>query len=219
MVGVSFQALMTASAAATTPFALDFVTSSTATDLSDLTTYTFTSIPIGTADTNRIVIVAIAIGGVARTVSSATIGGIAASIAGTTTGTTAGTGMIYAKVPTGTTATISITLSGAANDCHIGVYRLVGQGSDTPFDTDAPAGGGTTTRTATLDVPAGGAVVACMGNGGSNVAWTNATEDYDINTGGNSFSSAAHQAYATLQTGLGVQCTSCRAIVAASWGP
>ncbi|TGV26329.1 hypothetical protein [Mesorhizobium sp. M4B.F.Ca.ET.143.01.1.1] len=64
-----------------------------------------------------------------RTITSATIGGMAATIhvqRGHTGGVTGlGVGIISAIVPTGTTATVAITLSGGAGAVSFGVWRLV----------------------------------------------------------------------------------------------
>jgi len=162
-------------------------------DTGNVTTYTFAGANIGAADAARYVIVLVthaSSAGAARTVSSATIGGISASIhanAGAASAQGLGTAILIALVPTGTTATISITLSGGGGSCDIGVYRVVGLASATPFDTatasDAAGGGVLTTNT--LDVPHRGLVlgVANFEADSGSVTWVGASENYDESNG------------------------------------
>ncbi len=96
-------------------------------DTSNATIYTFTGQPIGTADTARFVVVGVAmVGTAARTVSTLTIGGISASkltAAGVQNGNT-DLEFWGVVVPTGTTATVVMTASGACTRCAIFIWAL-----------------------------------------------------------------------------------------------
>lgn len=105
-------------------FNLSYITCDGST--SGATTYTFNTISLGDANTSReIFIIVNWTTTAARTLSSATIGGVTATIASQANGTTSGEGCIFASVPTGTTGTIVFTLSGAATRVHFSVFRVV----------------------------------------------------------------------------------------------
>jgi hypothetical protein len=157
---------------------------------SNLTTYTFNTQAIGTADDDRWVMVAI--GGIdsANTfnVASASFGGIAAalvtgcSIAGTTPNDQVE--LWAANVPTGTTGNISVTWSEAIISCFIDVFRLVTTTDPTtPFD--AQTDNGDFDPSWTLDIPAGGGVIgAFIHNAGAttddaDMTWSGLTEASD----------------------------------------
>jgi hypothetical protein len=112
-------------------------------DETDLTTYTFSSQNIGAAASNRLVICAFYWkgDGTGRTLSSATIGGVSAAIvdqASDTAGTVnpPGVAIFQAPVPTGTTATIAATLSGAAIRAGVAAWRAVDLSSMTAVNND-----------------------------------------------------------------------------------
>src|SRR5688572_7947532 len=112
-------------------------------DEADLSTYTFTDANVGAAHPTRLVVVTInteASGTGAGSLTSVTIGGVAASIAvqrfqdnGSNRGLSA---IAYALVPTGTTATITVVLTFTCVRMRVGVYRLINQLSNTPRDFD-----------------------------------------------------------------------------------
>lgn len=90
-----------------------------------------TNVTIGTASADRVVfcIVGIKPGGTYRSLSSATIGGISATIHGQTDDTTYkyNVALISAAVPTGTTATVSLTFSGSGSgDVYVASYVATG---------------------------------------------------------------------------------------------
>jgi len=115
---------------ATAPWDGSAATSISFTDTASNTTntdaYTFTGQSIGSAASNRIVVVSVYLIGVSST-KTVTIGGIAATEAVTNYYSTPNTflGIYYAAVPTGTTATVFVESSGKANRCAISVYRLI----------------------------------------------------------------------------------------------
>src|SRR5678809_273419 len=109
-----------------------------ASDASDLTAYTFTNRAIGTADATRMVLVGITErGALAPDISSVTIGGNAAANLKTRKSTSGlDISAIYGlAVPTGTTATIVVNLSAAAQRLQIIVASLTGDYNATPLDT------------------------------------------------------------------------------------
>lgn len=146
-------------------------------DTVNRTVYTFTGVSIGAASADRrIVVVAVARSGSAITLSSMTIGGISATKAVDEVGN----GLIcsqsisIAAVPTGTTATIVVTMSASVGCCSIFVYTTTGITSDTATDI--------ATSGTTIDVIKGGLLIAFSSNGsGANASWSEVTEDYEAN--------------------------------------
>lgn len=124
---------------------------------SALSTYTFTSKSIGTADPKRTVFVGIVEVGAPNTApSSATIGGISAAAVVTAQNGTGGLATIWAAAaPTGTTATIVVNFPGVTNRCGIVVWSVYGdhQVNATATSTSDPS-------TASIDVRAGGVLLA-----------------------------------------------------------
>lgn len=202
-----------------------------AVSISDLTAYTFSGVAIGTASADRKVVVAVGTAaGVAAAdgVASITVGGISATLVVQTVpplGDEAQVELWQADVPTGTTADIVVTWNGAHSRCGIGVWAVTGAGTgatDTVEDNS-----GTASETGTIDVPAGGVLIAAVVHGGASVithTWTGPTERYDETIEGNDAHSGASLAYATAQTGLTVTATFSTAVdvgamVGAAWGP
>lgn len=155
-------------------------------DSSDLTTYTFTNHAIGADDaTRRVVCVAHWSDAVATSnMSSATIGGNAATIHANPSATTNGCAIFSLLVPAGTTATITFTLSAAADRAYLAVYRGINETSATPTQTLVDNTISTLTLTGTLNIAADGWVVAgCSyspATSPTNVTWTGVTEQYDL---------------------------------------
>lgn len=236
MPGANFQSMLMHG----TPFVpidLTYVTTPTV-DTTDLTTYSFAGVSIGTADATRRVIVAVGwFSTTARTLSSATIAGVSATIH-VTSGAGAGgrfngCALISAQVPTGTTASIDFTLSGAASWGIASVYRQVGEHTSTPHATtsDNTLSVAQDDYDLLINIPSSGAVVAAAVtdvNGGTptGYAWTNAVEDFEnasIETNGiwgsasqDGLSTETNRAVTcvlTSSTGTGVGCS-----VAMSWG-
>lgn len=158
-------------------------------DTGNVTTYNFAGVNIGTAAADRYVFVAVvhsSSAGTARTISSATIGGISATIVANQAGVAhaqgLGAAVIWAAVPTGTTATISITLSGGGGSCNIATYRVTGLVSATEHHSQTAAlattGG---LLSLSLNVPANGFVIAAYNNSANtgSVSWTGVSEDHD----------------------------------------
>jgi hypothetical protein len=202
-----------------------------AVDATNQTTYTFTNRAVSTAAANRKVVVAASAGsGSNPTVSSMTIGGIAASlVTGAKIGNVAEAVEFWqADVPTGTTATIAVTWSGGLSSCGIQVFAVYGA-SAAATDTDTNSSANPTV--VAIDVPAGG---VCMGaivhraNSATTYIWSGITEasgsDEVMETDTN-YHAAGFDAFASAQTGLSVQCTASQAgvrnhlMAVAAFGP
>lgn len=154
---------------------------------SNLTTYTLTSVSIGTASADRYVIVGFGAsdGTAGKTDSSVTIGGVSATkLVGAyyVGGTTRMCAMYAALVPTGTTATVAITFSGQMSRLGVSVFSSTGLQSVTPRDS-ATAQGDTsgTLLSASLTGPDGGFIVGFvfMQDELANFVWTGITERND----------------------------------------
>lgn len=123
------------------------------------------SVPIGTASATRLVVCAVywSTAGVARTLNSATIGGVAATIhvQKRDTSTITNVAIISATVTTGTTATVALTFSGnIAIGVEIESYSLDNLISTTPTATASNATSSATSVSTTINVPAAGIMIA-----------------------------------------------------------
>lgn len=162
-------------------------------NLSGLITYSFPAVPFGPAGDKTVVV---GFGGRASPVGSlvsATIDGVGATIAGqTTTANPNNSGFFYVNGITATSGTVTLTFSNAKARCAISVWSVIGNFSvlDQKFiDTYTPT---------SINEAAGGFVMACSySSGNSTYAWSNVTEDTEINLGGNVFSSGSISPTAT----------------------
>lgn len=155
--------------------------------------YSYSSVAIGAADTTRRVVVAAVMalgsGGPLTAITSATIGGITATVRIFITSDDAlGKGVAFfdALVPTGTTATIAYTVDATAARSSIGVWTITGN-ADLRL-TDAVSSPTGVTLNPQLE-PDGVLIAAC--HNGGNITWTNATERFDMNVEGSTFYSGA----------------------------
>lgn len=110
---------------------------STSSSTNNQSNYTFNNMSIGSADANRVIAVAI-YAGLNGTATSVTIGGVSATKVVGVTGTVAE--IWWASVPTGTTATVAISLSGSAGRCAVSAYRIIPGYSSTPYSSNSTAG-------------------------------------------------------------------------------
>lgn len=166
------------SATATTTSYIEF--NDSAQSSSDLTTYTFTNIDLGTPAVDRCVIVS-AYGkkfGGASSLTSLTIGGEAATIIDTANGTDANTSIVALaayELPTGATSTIVVTWANSMIRSGIGVWTGYGLESCTsPFQV---ASSTASDPTANLDIPEGGVTVGA-GVGDVSGTWSGLPEDF-----------------------------------------
>ena len=148
------------------------------------TTFTFTANNIGGPG---LIAVLVHTKGTSPTISSATIGGISATKAVEAVGTAVSNAIIYSRITaTGSTATISITMTGSESECAIGVYRIVNNISDTPLQTQSSFNN-TAVASSTLPFTSllnnGIGIVGNTTNSATvrTTTWTNATEQYDTN--------------------------------------
>ncbi|MCV0371068.1 hypothetical protein [Filomicrobium sp.] len=135
------------------------------------------------------------------------------TIIGQNDGQNSGSAMAYRRI-SGSLTEVDITLNFGASVARseIHVYTIEGAKNDTPYDAHFPAGGGGGSRSATLDIPAGGGAIAVAYDGGSG-SWTNATEDFQLDE-----SSCASHMTDTLLSSYVIGCgSSVRTIGAASW--
>lgn len=162
---------------------------------------TFTPVDFGEAHVARRIVVGINLRMVAagQTITSVTIGGVAATEAAVASN--AGEGLIsavyFAAVPTGTSGSVVINTSGNFEQVSIHAYRLV-SASFALSDFDSAQATTASAVSATLDVPAGGVSIAAAATRlGASFTWAGATESCtfvnDVQTTGQR-SSAMHLA-------------------------
>lgn len=151
------------------------------------TTYTFTGTSIGTASSDRYVIVAFGAsdGTAGRTDSSVTIGGISATkLAGAYfSGATTRMAAIYmAPVPTGTTADIVVTYSGQVSRMGMSVFSATGIQSTTPRDSFTAQGNASGTLWSTsLTGPNNGFIIGFLfiQDQDTLISWSGITERHE----------------------------------------
>lgn len=170
---------------------------------------TYSSVAIGAAAANRIVVVLVGSELASASINSVTLGGNAMSA-----GTQGNFGAVYARAfylayPTGTTANIVVTYGAGATSTqnHIAVYSVTGgvyssTGADQSTDMD------TTDRltTGAITIASGGGFIAIAAGATDTVAktWAEATEDLDVDAGGFRFTTATRT---TALTATAVTCT------------
>lgn len=182
-------------------------------DQTDLTTYTFAAVSYGgVAASNRIVCAPVVTFSSGITLSSASIGGIAATILGPSTGDNARTWFIYAAVPTGTSGALSATFSGSAPNCHFAYYSIYPTQA-TPVSSSFPTGGTAGSRSVTCDIPENGLALVCAGRtGGGSIS--NATNSPSATSAGAIF---GYRHVTTAENGVGFTHTNTRTIAGVVW--
>lgn len=204
-------------------FGITYITS--ASDTSDLTTYTYASQNIGTD---------VGPGNARYTVISAgglPTGGSIASTGATICGVTAtniavatsnvGIGLYIAETSgLGTSCTITTTWDSTGNAAGIGIFRLINPVSATPFAFTTSMS--TDPLILSINIATGGAAIGAMmlANGGAST-WTGLTEDFDTDINTSDFHTAAHGGSAGTPTTISVDPSSQGGIVgvSASWSP
>tara|TARA_R110000824_G_scaffold307301_1_gene494815 strand:- start:83 stop:769 length:687 start_codon:yes stop_codon:yes gene_type:complete len=141
-------------------------------------------------------------------------------------------GMFSAPVSSGTTGTMAPTWISqpACYDTSIGIWAIKGSGAN-PTDTGSVfvAGGSSTLLSVTVDVPAGGVVVAytiCYNVAGTPNSFVGVDQDFvtaTTGTDGQTFHAGGSKAYAASQTDLDVTVANTgtpeRSLIVAVWGP
>lgn len=194
------------------PATISYTTS--ATSLSALTTYTFSSQAIGTAASNRSIIVGI-VGlqgnNTNRTVASVTVGGVSLSeVVASGAQPYVMTALWKGNVPSGTTGDVVVTFSNAMQDgCAIDVFAAYGAAS-AASDTGADAGVKSPLSDTGATVPANGFAVAVCGNNddpGRTVTWAGVDETSDAVFGTYYGHTSAAKQYTAVQSGLTISAT------------
>lgn len=172
--------------------------------------FTSGAIAIGAADPERHVLIALVGWADNVTFNTVTIGGVAASPVGsramhTNSGNNATIQYWIAKVPTGTTATVSVTCSAVLGRWAIAAWRLMGLQSTTVI-SEADTGNADP-MTVSINAPDRGAVFGCaMVPTTATFTWTGITEDADniqmATT--NRVVSVAHSEFSPGVTGLSI---------------
>ena len=200
--------------------AIEYITNST--DTSNLTTYTFSSLSLGTVATDRhIVIAGAARSSVARTLDSITVGGVTATQNALRDTSNSKAFLYIAAVPTGSTGDVVVSFSGGMLRCGVGLYRLDDLVSATAHDSGTSSADPTTFD---LDIPVNGAAIGVSANfaSGGTASWTGVTEDFDVDMEptDNRFS-AGHVDLPVGETDRTIECdwttSSVPAFVTASW--
>ncbi len=198
--------------------------------------YTFSGKSIGTASSDRIVLVDFSalVQASASSLPTCTIAGTSATnvahIEGLTS-TTAEEGMYWALITSGTTADIVCTATGGTsfNRGGIMVWVMTGIGtSPTVYSTGVAEGTNVTIQT-TVNIAAGGVVAGGSYNSateaGDTCTWTGlATTDVNETLSGNVVHSGAHDSFASASSGSTMKCvwtggTNQDLIVVTSWQP
>ncbi|MDO8839646.1 MAG: hypothetical protein Q7V31_12035 [Parvibaculum sp.] len=184
--------------------------SSLAQDNTNQITYTFTGRPFGPAAADRVIIAVLSWeqNSSARDFVSATIGGVAATLHVERTRVQAGSAIISALVPAGTSGTISFTLSATANSGGVaGVYAVTGLVNAAPHHTASMGGTGTGPASVTLNLPTGGFAIAggmTYNSDGGPHGWTFATKNQE-GTVARQVNSSAHAEDTSLTTGQSIE--------------
>lgn len=169
---------------------------------------TFSGVDIGTASSDRIVIVGF--NGIppasGRAVSAVTIAGVAA--ASCCTGFSDGERVLEfwaAAVPTGATGDIVVTYNNTMFNIAASVWATTGV---TSAAATAAGSSSADPGSVSLDISAGGIALGIGGQAtnGPSAAWTNLTEDFDTTVGGVRTVTGASAAFAAAQTALALSC-------------
>lgn len=183
------------------------------------TSTTFTSVAIGTATSDRIVIVVVQ--SETSVVTGVTVGGVSATKAVEESTIISGLQIWYAAVPSGTTANIVLSAGGTLNNTGIVVYSATGiTAAPTQTKTVVNNTGASPTNLASLTIPATGFGVAAyaIASTASSIAFTNATSDAATAMTNGDQIGAAH---ATVTAAIGITWSgpANNHMVAAAWGP
>jgi len=161
------------------------------------TTYTFSSVALGSADPARKIILGVCGGvSVAPPFSTVTIAGITATKVQDSLNSNARCGFFVADVPNGTSGNIVVNWTASIADTSIVVYRAIGLSSNNPYAvSNDNTVNGSNDMSASLDIPTGGVGIGlALWDGASGTitsAWTNLTEDADRAHGNNNTTTSA----------------------------
>jgi hypothetical protein len=180
-------------------------------------TYTFNNISIGTASSDRLVVIGASINAEASQtyyISGITINGTSA-----TTAATSASGkncwIVYLPISTGITANVVVSLAGTGTPgrCAIGVYTITGQTSNTPVTVQNNLTGTPTASSSLTYYPGSVAIAAIFSYTNTPYTFTlsNLTENYDATIedsrhafGSTTFSANTLSSSATISLATGV---------------
>lgn len=147
------------------------------------TSFTFTSVSIGTASSSRYVVVAMIAQGAAASPTSVTVGGISATQAAAAVTSSNRAELWIANVTSGTTADIVITFAASTTRCAVGSYSVYDIVSTTPIDT---ATSSTTSMTLSVNTNTNSVVIgtAFSSSTAPDATWVGVTENYDTDAFG-----------------------------------
>jgi hypothetical protein len=206
----------------TTASTVGFTASAVST--SNLTTYTFSSQAIGTATSDRKIVIAVTADGGSARVSTLTVGGVSATVADNTIAAGADDMEVWqAAVPSGTTADVVVVWSTGVSRCGVGLFAVAGAPLRLyDVSTDVTNSGALTT---TISCPAGGVIIGAAQNGANaSYTWAGITERYDETIEGTISHTGASLAFASAQNNLTVTCTPSassteQGLTVLAWGP
>lgn len=119
--------------------------------------FSFAGVGIGEVHADRVLIVAVmASGATARTISGVTIAGNAATLVTKNTSFKKCTGIYMLAVPTGSTATVAVSLSGSMAELGVSVFILSNWGTVTAYDSGTNTATSTSINVSGFDIPANG---------------------------------------------------------------
>jgi hypothetical protein len=207
----------------TVPPSVSYITS--ATDSVGRTTYNFTSTSFGSASDRSLVIVGVSgYDGKSESISSVSVGGVAATQIVQSTSATAMSG-IFAAVVSGTSGTVSVTFGSAVTAAAIGVWAAYNLSSTTAFNTNSNLLTSGTSISANVNTPSQGVVIAVgtiAAGANRTFTWTGVTERYDTSfsstrtTSGGDFTTTSAESPRTVSY-ISSGSISYMAISAASW--
>jgi len=158
---------------------IEFEYQTTLNDTSITSSYTFSSVDIGDASSDRLVIVAASCTQIgSHTVSGVTIGGSAATIH-VNPSATFFSAIASLVVSSGTTADIVVTTSTTAQRCAIAVWTAKGLDSTTPDGTGTASGSSPSTSLTTSVGGIGVGIIRHNNSSPSDVTWSGLTERAD----------------------------------------
>lgn len=211
-------------------FDLAYVANSALSIEATQSSYTFNSVPIGAANSERRTIVCVGgraiTGSVAPTITSVSIDALATTeVVQHTMGATnswAIAGAFIRHHTSGTTAQIIVNFSETIFKANIAVFRMLNPSSNTAHQTRGVSGNPVNT---TLTIPAGGGAIGHIGFGGQPLAWSGLTERYDEEFPAGFATQrfgGASDVFPTQQTDRAIDVTTSagtNAVVLASWAP
>lgn len=196
---------------ATSGGALTLTYLTNASDNTDLTTYTYSSLNIGAVGDRDYVVVVLygrCVGSNGATVSTVTIGGVSAaqSVLRTANDTTNSivVAIYTAAVPSGTTANVVVTYSTGMARAGCSLYTIKSNASITPVDTSSDANAGASTLNLNTDSPSGDSVILAgvyFALGADlPLSWTGLTERDEMYFDGSANTSSASGSFSSAAT-------------------